>query len=351
VTRSTAVARTIVLAAWATVFALLWALDEGPRYLGPRTQWVLPFGALALGLAALAHGVLAATQRRPSSPLTRAEATGSFVLLLPVAAILLVPQPELGAQAAAKKGGSNAVLVAQLPRSGGPIRDTLRAPFIDVAVATASPAEGSALGLVAGARVRIHGLVVHDAAASGTFGLARFFISCCAADALPIVIPVDAGAAARPPEDEWLLVTGTLRPRGRNLVVAAAALERTEAPSSPYVSLSDFGTTPPAPATRASTKPESEAPVPLADRGAAGFTGRAARVYRSYYEHCKVFTYEALAWPKRARDAEEAARLFAGPARQYQRPAYLGCLAGLEAGEARITLKELFSRMAAAGER
>ena len=45
----TGAARTLVLAAWAALFAVLWAADEGQRYLGPRTQWVIPFGALALG--------------------------------------------------------------------------------------------------------------------------------------------------------------------------------------------------------------------------------------------------------------------------------------------------------------
>jgi uncharacterized repeat protein (TIGR03943 family) len=359
----TGLARTVVLAAWAGLFIVLWMGDEGTRYLGPRTQWVIPFGAITLTFAAVAHGALAFARRREPTPLARGEAAGSLALFLPIVALLLVPQPELGAQAASKKRASNAVLVKQLP-SSSPRRATLTrdgvadASFIDVAVASLSASEASKLGLAAGDRVRVHGLVVHESEIPRTFGLARFFISCCAADALPIVVPVDGGTGARPPEDQWLLVTGTLVPRGKSLVIDPLQTIRTKEPSSPYVSSDDDGA-PPAqgpplpPAKVAAPAPAQSPPAsppPTAARAkagpktgkAAGFKGRAARVYDAYYKHCKQFTYDALAWPQRARNETEAARLFAGPPREFQSPAFRGCLAGLNAGEATIDLKTLF---------
>jgi uncharacterized repeat protein (TIGR03943 family) len=340
----TAALRTLVLAAWAAFFAVLWATGEGERYLGPRTQWVIPFGALALGATALAQSVVAATRRGPAQP-GRGEVAGSLVLALPILALLVVPTPELGAQAASKKRASSAELVAQLPggRSTAARGDTRRASFVDVAVAALSPKEGAVLGLKEGAPVRVHGLVLHESDVSGTFGLARFFVSCCAADAVPVVIPVDPGRLARPPQDRWLLVTGALRRRGERLVVAAARLEETRAPSAPYVSASDGGT------AAAPLRPQPAKRLPPSGER-AGFTGRAGNVYERYYAHCKEFTYDALAWPQRASDAEEAARLFAGPPRPLQPAAYRGCLDGLNAGEARITLKELFRRLAQGGE-
>jgi putative membrane protein len=339
----TAALRTLVLAAWAAFFAFLWASGEGERYLGPRTQWVIPFGALALGATALAQGVLAATRRGHKEP-SRGEVAGSLVLALPMLALLVVPTPELGAQAASKKRASSAVLVAQLPaaRSTAAGGETRRASFVDVAVAALSPKEGATLGLREGARVRVQGLAIHDSDVSGTFGLARFFVSCCAADAVPVVVPVDPGRLGRPPQDRWLVVSGALRRRGERLVVAATQLEETRAPSSPYVSASDGGTAaaPPAPQPTKGPPPSGEL---------AGFAGRAANVYERYYAHCKEFTYDALAWPERASNADEAARLFAGPPRPLQPAAYRGCVDGLNAGEARITLKELFRRAAQGG--
>jgi uncharacterized repeat protein (TIGR03943 family) len=339
--------RTLVLAVWAAVFVLLWATDEGLRYLGPRTQWVIPFGAIALTAAAIGHALLTASRRREAATLTRGEAAGSLALLLPILALVLVPEPQLGAQAAAKKRPSNEVLAAQLPtRSPAAAeRNPLAASFIDVAVAALSPREGAALGLVPGARVRVHGLVVHDTGVPRTVGLTRFYISCCAADALPILVPVDLGERARPPEDRWLLVTGRLRRRGDGLVVVAQRADSTPAPRSPYVSVNDGGQAPVAP-PRQTTAPAR----PRVSGREAGFTGRAANVYDRYYDHCKEFTPEALAWPKTARSAEEAASVFAGPPRRYREPAYRGCLAGLRADVARITLRDLFARMAGSGE-
>jgi hypothetical protein len=79
---------------------------------------------------------------------------------------------------------------------------------------------------------------------------------------------------------------------------------------------------------------------------AAGFAGRAATVYDRYYDHCKRYTYDALAFPAKVADDAAAAKLFAGPPRQFQPPAYRGCLAGLRAGVAFIDLRELKRQLA-----
>jgi hypothetical protein len=64
-------------------------------------------------------------------------------------------------------------------------------------------------------------------------------------------------------------------------------------------------------------------------------------VYDAYFRHCKEFTYRALAFPRTAVDAADAARQYAGPARQYQGSAFRGCLAGLRAGTPTITLADV----------
>jgi hypothetical protein len=47
----------------------------------------------------------------------------------------------------------------------------------------------------------------------------------------------------------------------------------------------------------------SAANLPATGAG-AGFTGKAAHIYTLYYEHCKHYTYKALAWTA-AHDEEE----------------------------------------------
>ena len=79
----------------------------------------------------------------------------------------------------------------------------------------------------------------------------------------------------------------------------------------------------------------------------AGFTGKAGRIYNLYYEHCKHYTFKALAWPRQAGSPIQAARMFAGPPRTFQPPAFRGCLAGLKAGKATITVAKLKALVAA----
>jgi hypothetical protein len=53
------IARGGVLALWAIFFVLLWWTGTSGRYLGTRTQWIVPFGAVVLALASLAYGLVA----------------------------------------------------------------------------------------------------------------------------------------------------------------------------------------------------------------------------------------------------------------------------------------------------
>jgi hypothetical protein len=88
----------------------------------------------------------------------------------------------------------------------------------------------------------------------------------------------------------------------------------------------------------AATLAEPAPPAPSAEPVAAD---RSRAVYDAYFRHCKQFTWRALAYPKTARNEVDAARQYAGPPRQYQRPAFRGCLAGLRADSATITLEEI----------
>jgi len=87
------------------------------------------------------------------------------------------------------------------------------------------------------------------------------------------------------------------------------------------------------------TGPQATTPATVA----AGTTepDRAQRVYDAYFQHCKEFTYDALTFPRTAVDATDAARQYAGPPRQYQQPAFRGCLAGLRLGTPSITLADI----------
>jgi putative membrane protein len=225
--------RAIVLAAWAAFFAALWLTDETTRYLGPRTSWVVTFGTITLCGAAVVYGLAALRTRHRAQALSVREALGLLVLLVPILAVLTVPRAELGALAAKRKTTNRAV-ASQRPTGG-------EVSFAEIDYARYSPGFAEEAGIKPGRHVQLIGFVVTSSdAPGGAFELGRFYISCCAADALPTLVAIDpAGVAPRSshPTDTWLRVSGRLARRGDEFIVRAEAIEPAEAPENPYLYL------------------------------------------------------------------------------------------------------------------
>jgi putative membrane protein len=229
---ATSIARSFVLIAWAILFAHLWRAHESLRYLGPRTQWVIPFGAVTLTLAAAANAFYAVLEPQRKR-LSAREVLGSLPLLVPIVAIIAVPHATLGAHAVSKKQATRDVLFTQLGRHAARTPSSNGTSF--AAIATATLQTKGWVGLKPGDRVQLSGIVARGTTDKGTFGLARFLISCCVADAIPVIVPIDPGGGVVPPDDAWIRVTGRMEQRGKRLVVRAQAMERTVAPKSPYL--------------------------------------------------------------------------------------------------------------------
>jgi len=228
-------ARAIVLMLWSAFFAYLWISDEMVRFLGPRTYWVVPFGCLTLGAAALAHVVAIWRERnagdRTEGRMSRSDLVGIAVLLVPIVAVIAVPQAELGAQAVTRKatgGGATSALLAP------PARDAGQPPsFIDVHYANDSDEYASALGIGDGTPLNLTGFVSSTDGPS-EFTLTRFYVSCCAADAIPYSVNVIEEGAGYP-DNTWLRVNGVLHSEGQELKLVAGAIEEIEPPDSPYL--------------------------------------------------------------------------------------------------------------------
>jgi putative membrane protein len=237
--------RALVLIAWSGFFVSLWIGGEADRYLGPRTTWVVTFGAITLSVAALAYGVLALrdTSRKH---LTRWEATGYLALLLPILAVLIVPRAELGAQAARKKSTNRSLGAIQktaarqaaakaAAKAASDQRDPVaKIDFLSVATVTTDPSYASDIAVKSGTRVRLVGFVVrsdqHD-----RFRLTRFLISCCAADAVPVFVEVKAMGDEIPEDNAWLEVTGRLVKRQGWFLLQAQSMITIRTPEKPYL--------------------------------------------------------------------------------------------------------------------
>jgi putative membrane protein len=226
--------RAIGLSAWGALFAWLWLSGESVRYLGPRTQWVVPVGAVGLTLAAV--GYLRVTRNRPSSRPRPLELAGMAALLVPILAAATLANAQLGSLAASNKLSSRGIDPSALARLAS--KDARVLGFLQLNAAGRDAELSSELGIAHGTPVRLVGFVSTEPLAGRPFELSRFYITCCVADAVPVGVHVAKGFVRRLElrRDDWLEVTGVLTRGRREWVVRATRIEHVDPPSDPYLS-------------------------------------------------------------------------------------------------------------------
>jgi uncharacterized repeat protein (TIGR03943 family) len=205
------------------------------RYVRPGMKvWLLIAGVclLALGLVALVRALRSGpADAGEVLDVDEAHEHGvgvGWLLLVPVAVLLLVAPPSLGSFGV---GRSPAIRVtsgrSQLPplnTSAGNVPMTLT-EYTE----RAFDHDGKSL---AGATVQLTGFVSHTG--SGQFQLARYQIACCAADAAAATVQV-VGVTSVPPRDQWVVVTGSYgAAHGDDPVLTATIVKNIPAPEDPY---------------------------------------------------------------------------------------------------------------------
>jgi uncharacterized repeat protein (TIGR03943 family) len=128
----------------------------------------------------------------------------SWLLVLPLLALILVAPPALGSYSATRTGTA---LQEPLAYPSLPATDPLRLSVVDYA-GRAVYDHGRTL---AGRRVQLTGFLALDH--DGTPYLVRMALNCCAADAQPVKIALTGAVPPVLQPDTWLTVTGTYTPR------------------------------------------------------------------------------------------------------------------------------------------
>jgi uncharacterized repeat protein (TIGR03943 family) len=151
-----------------------------------------------------------------------------WLLLAPIAALLLVAPPALGSygvdRGAAIDVRAGPSAFEPLPAGAEPVPMTLL-EFNQ----RAYDRDGASLD---SATVQLTGFVADD---DMPFRLARYQIACCAVDAAPVVVLVVGTVGEPPPLDQWITVTGTFRSSdGEVPEVAATSVVEIPAPDDPY---------------------------------------------------------------------------------------------------------------------
>lgn len=152
-----------------------------------------------------------------------------WLLLAPIAALLLVAPPTLGSYGVDRAANvdiqAGAGVFDKLKRGNHPVAMTL----LEYGQ-RAFERSGASFN---GVPVQLTGFVA--GAQSGEFRLARYQIACCAADATPVVVRVVGTSGTPPRRDEWVTVTGTFQHGPENMpTLAATTVAEVEAPDDPY---------------------------------------------------------------------------------------------------------------------
>jgi len=225
------VAGTVVLGAWAALFWFLLVSGRDAFYLSTRTEWVVPVAAVLLTLATF--GRLASARAAQQEPLRSRELGVMIAMVVPVLLITILPPATLGSFSAGKR---SAVAGAGFSASAGDIA-TGDLTLVDVATAQTTPEGERALAKRAGEQVDFIGFVTRYAdTPADDFLLTRYVVSCCVADATVAqvrVVNVTPGAFA---DNEWVEVTGTIYPIGREVIVNASTILDVPRPERPYLS-------------------------------------------------------------------------------------------------------------------
>jgi uncharacterized repeat protein (TIGR03943 family) len=220
----------LALGAWGAVFWVLLISGRSALYVSSRTFWVIPPGAIVLTAAAIGRMVTARTPAAES--LSRRDAWGAGLIVLPVVAVLVLPPTALGSYAASRRSATSGGVVpaSEQQIAEGPLE------LVDVAAAAWSRDAMRALVRRAGSPVDFVGFVTRDAGTpEDEFVLTRFIISCCVADALSVQVRVVGAPPGRFAEDTWVRVRGTFYPVGREMLVDATDVTAVPRPTDPYL--------------------------------------------------------------------------------------------------------------------
>lgn len=220
-----------VLGAWSALFCFLLLTSRVGLYLGARTSWIVPVGAVLLGGASL--GVFATARTRGAGVLKRREALVGAFLILPVVLVLASPPTTLGTFSASRKTEFSG---PGLWTYWGTYDDDSEITLFFVTAAKYWPEAAALLSRRAGSDVAFVGFVDRGPSTpADEFVLARFVVTCCVADAALVSVRVVNVPPGQADEGDWVAVEGQIYPMGNEIILTATSIEPVPAPEDPYL--------------------------------------------------------------------------------------------------------------------
>ncbi|MGB8697895.1 MAG: TIGR03943 family protein [Thermosynechococcaceae cyanobacterium] len=232
---------TFALGLWGALFLYYWHTGKlglliHPNYFG----LTIGAGFVLLAIASLSALRMVRGQtgwREPHQPLFPPLLMSGLLLTAAVVGLLIAPKP-FASDTAIQRGLQDATISTRVrPQTFRVNQSPERRSLIDWVRTLDVYPEPDAY---AGQKVKVEGFAVHNSTLPTTYlTLTRFVITCCAADAYPIGLPVKLKQdRATFPADHWFSVTGQMATETlngkRQVVIQAATVQPISEPQNPY---------------------------------------------------------------------------------------------------------------------
>jgi uncharacterized repeat protein (TIGR03943 family) len=234
----------LAIAAWGVLFLKYWS--DGKLYvlIHPNYFWLTVVAGFVLLMVASWRAIILLRQRRSTTEpqhITLFPPSVSSLLLIAIAILgLMIPPRAFASQTALDRGVTDTLNLTRVKpqafRSGSNSEDKSIIDWLRTVTVYPEP------DAYAGQKVKVKGFVIHSPKLPQNYLLiSRFILTCCAADAypvsLPVKLPTNQNRDAYKP-DSWLeisgqMVTETLEER-RQVTIAAQSLQPISEPKNPY---------------------------------------------------------------------------------------------------------------------
>lgn len=224
------IASAVAIAMWAGLFWFVLLTGRTALYLGSRTHWVIPAGAIILTI--VFFGRLASLRVERVEPIRARDSWTLAVIALPVVILMALPSASLGTFAVSRR----ASLASSGFASGEAIPQTGDLSLVNVGSALINRDSMRSLVARAGSASTFTGFVDREPGEpANEFLLSRFLISCCIADALSIQVRVVDAPPGEFKPDDWVQASGKLYPLGREVILDATDVHKVPKPTHPYL--------------------------------------------------------------------------------------------------------------------
>ncbi len=235
----------VAIAAWGILMLKYWLTGKLYLLIHPDYFWLVIVGGMGLLIVGFFKGLQLWKHRRQADKANPLHINvfppgwGSFLLLTAAILGLIITPRAFASQTALDRGVTELIGATRVQPQAfrAQVRPEERSLVDWVRTLNVYPEPDA----YTGQKVKVQGFVIHQPNVSQEYiFLARFILTCCAADAYPVGLPVQLPSSSRQqyPPDTWLEVEGQMTTQTigekRQLTIAANSLKKIPQPQNPY---------------------------------------------------------------------------------------------------------------------